>query len=321
MKKILVVYNTCGISKKENSKDYSSSIKSVLNQDFDSFDTVVSSCLNSQTTIETLKTEFGDKIFINLISEVHPVNVTFNHSVKSCVDRFGEYEGYLYMDSGTSFPNLNLLSDLYSYLKSEKYGMVTPQPENDTEYFNGLGVGRFNKDDEYARSVLFKNGNYIIPPGKAMATHTNLISNELRKFYGNVYPDIFASHCTESTFSFLNAAIKKNWILLKDHILPHKISLDGQSSGFSTFNWVMKGNRTFDHPYRIPSILKRLTTKEAYDCGFGYEECQNIFNHDPLQYDDEHLCKNDNLKFFIKENLFLKKHELDYEKIANEFIH
>lgn len=321
MKKILVVYNTCGISNKENSQDYIESINSVLNQKFDSFDIAISSCKNKEETLKALKDEFKGRVIINSTQEKHPVNVTFNHTIEVCVKSFGEYEGYIYMDSGTRFPNPNLLSDLYSYLSTKKYGMITPQPENDTEYFYGLGVGRFDKDNDYAREILFKNGDYLIPPGKAMATHTNLISNELRKFYGRVYPDIFASHCTESTFSFLNAALKKNWVLLKNHILPHKISLDGQSSGFSPYNWVMSGGKTFDHPYRIKSILERIVTQEAYECGFGYEECHKLFMHNPDQYDDNYHCKNDKLKEFIKAKLFLTKEELDYEKITHELFY
>jgi hypothetical protein len=321
MKKILAVFNTCGISGKENSKDYIESINSILNQDFYSFDLIVSSCLNNQDTLDSLIKEFGNAIKINNIKEKHPVNVTFNHSVKICVDRFGEYEGYLYIDSGTRFPKNNILSDMYSHLKTGKYGMITPQPENDTEYFYGLGVGRFDKDDEYAKKIIFASGNYVIPPGKAMATHTNLISNELRKFYGNVYPDIFASHCTESTFSFLNAALKKNWILLKDHVLPHKISLDGQSSGFSPYQWISSGGQTYDHPYKIASVVSRILTKEAYECGFGYEECRKILIHDPSQFDENHHCINENLKHFIKSKLFLSKEDLNYEKITHEFIY
>ena len=321
MKKILAVYNICGISGKENTIHYIESIESILSQNFNSFDLVISSCLSKPDTIKNLHNEFQGKIFINNVLEKHPVNVTFNHSINTCINRFGEYDGYLYIDSGSNFPNKNLFSDLYSYLVTRKYGMITPQPENDTEYFNGLGVGRFDKDDDYAREILFKDGNYIIPVGKAMGTHTNLISNELVSFYGKAYPDIFASHCTESTFSFLNAALRKNWILLKDYIIPHKISLDGQSSGFSPYDWTRLGRPTYDHPYKNSSILNRIVTKEAFECGFGYEECRRLFMHDPSHFDANNHCKNENLKSFIKKNLFLSKEELDYEKITNEFLY
>ena len=319
-KDILVVYNTCGISGRENSASYIKNIKSILSQEFDSFDLIVSCCMVNILTKTMLLNEFEGDVKFNFINEVHPVNVTFNHSVIETIKRYGEYNAYMYMDSGTTLLP-GLLKDLSLRMKTGKYGMVTPQPANDTEYFNGLGVGRYDKDDDYAREILFKDGDYIIPVGKGMGTHTNLISNELRSFYGKVYPDIFASHCTESTFSFLNAALKKQWLLMKDYILPHELSMDGQSSGFSPAAWQINIRRpTYDHPYNINSILDRLTTEEAKKVGFGYEECRNILVHDKNQYDEYQHCVNEDLKYFCKENLFLKKAELDYDNIFNEYI-
>lgn len=319
-KKILVVYNTCGISERENTDFYIENIQYILDQNFSEFDVCLSSCLNRDEHRKKIRDRFGNSIKYNFINEKHPVNVTFNYSIDRCIESNGIYEGYFYLDSGTRLVQKNLLLELYKKLITKKYGMISPQPSNDTEYFNGLGIGRYDKDDDYARQILFKNGDYLVPVGKAFATHTNLISEELRSFYGKVYPDIFSSHCTESTFSFINAALGKQWILLKDFIMPHEISMDGQSSGFSPLNWRIAGGRLYDHPYKINSILSRLCTSEAYSCGFGYEECNNIFMHDPLQFDENYLCKNDNLKFFIKDNLFLKPSELDYTTINHEFI-
>ncbi len=319
-KKILVVYNACGISKKENSENYINSIKLILSQKFDSFDVVFSSCLNSQDDRNRVRQHFGNLIKYNFIDDILPVNVTFNHSIESAVKHNGRYEGYLYVDSGTSFTQDNLLQSLYEKLKTGKYGMVSAHSSNDTEFFHGLGVGRFNGDDAYARKILFANGDYLVPIGKAFATHTNLISENLRSFYGKVYPDIFASHCTESTFSFLNAALKKQWVLLKDFIIPHHISMDGQSSGFSPLKWRMLGKKLYDHPFKIQSILSRVLTPDAAKSGFGYEECNNILIHDKTQFDENYFCVNDLLKDFIKHNLFLKREEFNYDNIQNEFI-
>tara|TARA_R110002020_G_scaffold105661_5_gene246300 strand:+ start:241 stop:1215 length:975 start_codon:yes stop_codon:yes gene_type:complete len=320
-KKILVVYNTCGISGKDNSSSYIESIKSILRQDFCDFDIVVSSCLNTQLTRDAMRDHFGDRIKYNFINEKHPVNVTFNHSIRKAIEHCGEYEGYMYVDSGSNFgDNTDLLSHIYSLLETNRYGMITPQPENDTEYFNGLGVGRHNNDDEYARKILFKDGDYTIPIGKGMGTHTNVVSNDLRKFYGNAYPDIFAGHCTESTFSFMNAAIKRQWLLLEDYILSHNISMDGQSSGFSTHEWIRTTRRpTYDHPYRITSILQRVLKPEASAAGFGYEECRDILRHDPSQFDESFHCLNEDLKYYIKDNLFLKEIELNYDTIESVY--
>ena len=107
MSKILVVYNTCGISGKENSSFYIDSLHSILNQEFDGFDVVMSSCLNSDKTRSNVFDIFKNKIKYNFINERHPVNVTFNHSIRKTIEKFGEYESYMYVDSGTTFvPNL-----------------------------------------------------------------------------------------------------------------------------------------------------------------------------------------------------------------------
>lgn len=315
---ILVVYNTCGL-RRDNYPWYSKSLDSILCQEGE-FDVIYSGCMNQFFTKNNIKSRYGDKVSMNFVNEIHPVNVTFNHSVKMMVDKFGEYDGYMYVDSGSIFPNVSIIKTLARYLASGKYGMITPQPSVDTEYFNGLGVGRYFGDDEYARSILFKDGDYIIPIGKGMATHVNLISNEMRSYYGRVYPDIFAGHCTESTFTFLCSALAKQWILIKDIIIDQNVSLDGQSSGFNTGEWVRNGGKTYEHPYKIKSILERVLQEEPKKLGFGYEECNNILRHDPNQFDDDYLCKNDLLKVWIKDNLFLKKEELDYDKIDSEFI-
>ena len=84
-KKILVVYNTCGISGKENSDYYVRFIQSIIDQDFDSFDIVVSSCLNSEETRNKLLNKFSGKVKFNFVDERHPVNVTFNHSVMKSI--------------------------------------------------------------------------------------------------------------------------------------------------------------------------------------------------------------------------------------------
>ena len=86
MKDILVVYNICGISNREYLDDYTNSIKLILEQDFNNFDLVVSSCLNKQATINSIRSEFQGSLYINHVKECHPVNVTFNHAVKKCIE-------------------------------------------------------------------------------------------------------------------------------------------------------------------------------------------------------------------------------------------
>lgn len=319
MLKILLVYNTCGINR-DNTEKYISSIDSILHQVYKNnikIDLCYSGCLNRQRTKEIIKNKYKDIISFNFIEECHPVNVTFNLSVMKMIECFGRYDAYFYIDSGSIFKNNTDIQSCINHYSSE-YGMITPQPSKDTEYYAGLGVGRYRGDDEYARQILFKEGNYIIPIGKGMATHVNMISDTLVSFYGKVYPDIFAGHCTESTFSFLNAALGSKWLLLKDVIIEQNVGMDGQSSGFDTMKWVMSGGKTYDHPYKIPSILNRIVTNEARLLGMGYEECNNIMIHDKNCYKDN-ICKNQYLKYWIRDHLFLTTNELNYDKIQCEF--
>ena len=97
--KLLAVYNTCGIQR-DNTKWYIECIRSFLNQDLDGARVVLSSCRNSPTSIKEVYQAFGDEISYCLTPERHTVNITFNNAVQRSVENFGEFEGYMYIDSG-----------------------------------------------------------------------------------------------------------------------------------------------------------------------------------------------------------------------------
>lgn len=314
--KLLVVYNCCGLSGKENSAQYLKSIASINNQSFNKFELIISGCCLLEETKRKLLMYHPNVLLIN---EIHPVNCTFNKAIDVGIQKFGIFDGYLYVDSGSNFTDINCFKKMIEVFNFGNYGMVTPQPSTDTEYHRGLKVGRYDGDPDIL-NILFKDGNYIIKPGTGMGSHVNLISEKMRSFYGRCYPDIMASIATESIFAYMCSAIKLQWVLLKDCIVEQTTGVDGASFGFKTIDHVMKGGHTWDHPYKIKSIVERLCTPEAYEIGMGWENAQNIFPHNPLCYDpDTYHCENDELKDFIKENCFLKKEELDYESINYDF--
>ena len=100
--KVLVVFNTCGISGRENVNHYVEAIKGIVDQKFDGFRVAISSCKNSPESIQHLRQNFGNSITYNLIKDAVPVNVSFNHTVRKNVDYFGEFEVivYAYDDEG-----------------------------------------------------------------------------------------------------------------------------------------------------------------------------------------------------------------------------
>ena len=83
-RKILAVYNTCGIGG-DNTDWYIESIKSLLRQDLEGTRVVLSSCKNSPACIREVYETFGNKISYSLTPELHTVNITFNKAVQESV--------------------------------------------------------------------------------------------------------------------------------------------------------------------------------------------------------------------------------------------
>jgi len=316
MKKYLIVYNICGISGKDNSDYYVDAINTITSQNFKNYKLAVSACKNPDEQIQKILKKC--KIdFINSIEDTLPVNITFNDTVRECVKRFGDFEAYLYLDSGIKFTNESQLSDLIELYESGNYGMVSAQVDND---FGWCWFGL----SEYSRPTLKED--LIVPIGRACNLHCQIFSNEIYKYYGNVIPDIFRSYCTESVFSFINAAIKKKWIISSEVKVHHAFAfqywkafhgrpddgdgLDGHSSGFKA------PPGTWDDVFP-PHSMKEIINKPAgTKFGFGYEELRGIKTHDKDCFDSEGYCKNEDLKVFLKNNLYLSKKYFDYDKIS-----
>lgn len=300
MLKMIVVYNTCGI-KRDNADFYISSIESILRQKFDRFKIVVSSCLNSDGCRRDLAARFP---FIPIIcyDNVLPVNVTFNRSVQLMVQKFGPAEGYFYLDSGVNLgDDLFVLEKLYSRLATNKYGIVAAQTDTDTGFEIFFNVSRFDKD-------------FIVPIGKTCNLHSQVYSNDYYLKYGfKLLSDVFRAFCSESINSFLVAAIQKQFVICGDVMLNHAISVDGRSAGFENPVY----DDSYDQPYIIDSILNRVLHPDAVAAGLGYEEYRNILVSDKSQFDANYHCINDKLFPYMRENFFLKPHELDYNQISS----
>jgi glycosyltransferase involved in cell wall biosynthesis len=317
--KVCVVYNTCGISGNEKVNNYIHSIRTILNQDFDGAEIVISGCLNSQDTKDKLYKAFGSRIHYNWIDEKLPINVTFNHSCLEARSKLGKFDCYLYLDSGISLTDKDSLQKLFDLYKSDSYGMVSAQTSTDAGYQQWFDVGK-HAHDTTENHKLFNGGDFVVPVGKAVNLHCQIFDAELLDYYSGLMPDIFASYCTESTFTFLCAALNKKWVISKDVMTHHHISMDGASSGFDPVQWRSNNKPTWNHPFKVDCIMEIMLKGKEF--GMGYEECQNIMMHNPDLYDKEGFCINENLKTFIKDNLFLiNKNILNYNEIKNQWVY
>lgn len=326
-KRTLLVYNICGI-KRDNTNVYPRFMEAIRNQ-YKSFSgdlkTIVSGCRMKSHTMPSLKSLFPEFDYINT-EENLTVNITFNNAVLKAVEQHGEFDNYVYIAADAMISNFDQIENMSNaMMNNNNIGMYSAQIDKDNCYAYGLklGGGRHIIDDERARQEMFQDGtDYIVPVGKACAAHLNMYSNDLFKFYGRCCPDIFASYCTESIFTFLTSAIKKHWVISKDNLIYHFPSLDGPSCGFDPEKYKFDNPETgaYDHPFIGESIMPIFENDYAKSIGLGYEECAGVVMHDPSQFDENQFCKNDKLKNYIKENLFLSQDKFDYKNIKCEML-
>lgn len=307
---ILIVYNTCGISKNERIENYVASIRSILSQKSEIDELVVSMCLNSDAAKKRLQDEFTKHhVSFNFVEEQVPVNVSFNHAVLEAVKRLGRFSGYLYLDSGLTLRS-NTLNEFRARMATNEYGMIAAEASNDNGYEWWFGAGS-----------LPGTGDFHMPIGKTINLHATVFTDPLYEAYcERLMPDVFASYSTESVFSFQCAAIKKKMVVCRGVIVDHSHAMDGGASGFRG-----PGFNTADHPFRSPRTFTEICADpEGTACGFGYDEFrpapQLSKKHDPSQYDANLHCINDRLLPFFKNNMFLTRDRMDYDRLVAQFI-
>lgn len=329
--KLIIIFNTCGISGKDNSAIYINHINGILNQNFDDFRVVLSSCLNSNQTRNSLLKHFGNKISYSFIDQLLPVNITFNKSIQVASSYFGEAEAYASIDSGVDISHdLNSIKKLFELHKTGDYGITASRIEDDSGYW--LWFGDYDKNwsphipatanqEKECANKMFANGNFEIPLGKTINQHLQIFNPLILKNFDNrLTPDIFASHSTEGLYTYITASIGKKFVIHKDVIAKHSQTVDGGSSGFRPEREGVPG---YQHTisFAKKKIMDIIFSEESKEVGFGYEECQKILMHNPSKFDENGYPKDaEKLKKFLLNNFYLSKEELDYNNIHNIFL-
>ena len=304
----LIVYNACEIQR-NNLFWYIDCLSNLLNQDYDRFKVAISGCRISDTTKAGLQKYFGKRIYYNFIDENQTISVTFNHTVNNIVKNVGEFDGYIYVDSGMNPQGQrNILKEINQRSQTGQYGMLTVQSTTDTGY-----EGWFGKTETYT----FTGEDFNVPIGKCCAIHFQYFNPKLLQYYKRLLPDIFRSHCIESVFSFMNAAIKLKWAFIKDLAVFHVKGIDGPSLGF---HQIAQNGTTWNNLLGDKDVHNVLVNDTARKLGMGYEEMQHIMDHDPAMFDENVFAKHDGLKDFIRDNLFVGKDVVDYDNIKHQLI-
>lgn len=311
MKKLLIVFNTCGLGK-ETIGYYKEALDSIYKQKNVDFDITVASCLHPQSVREELQALYP-KISIYAIDQKFPIHASFNHAIiETLKHRPNDYDGFVYFEAGAVLEGENDLMSLASYLWHTN-GIITPLSAHDNGLNLFFGINKNNNDisevDKLFRGCLY----YAFPPGKAANLHVAVYNRKLFDYYGKLQPDIFRTHTMESTLSFMCGAVDMNWLMLRDVRIQHRKLDTIDSICFDPYEWRRQGNNNWNDPYIIPDIIDRLLPGCQY--GMGYEECSQIIMHDEDKWDEDYRCKDKRLAPFLKKNLFLQEHELPHESI------
>lgn len=310
--KLLAVYNICGISGFQNFMYYEDAIESILAQrGFKEGDlkVVVSSCLSNDDTMRNLTRRFEGRVSFNWIGESLPLTVTFNHTVMETVKRFGEFDGYLYLDSGINFWDPGKRFDSLKLL----WGVHTDTPDI------AITAALPSNDDggSWWGITYPENDEYVYKIGETTNLHCQIYSNDFRNAYnGRLHCDIFANDTSESVTSYLTAAICKKFQMTTRLQVFHNCHLDGASIGWRGGDGIRK---------RLFVTEKSMDDRyaEGYHYGFGYEECNgnSAWLHDGSLYDDNgNVLAPRALHDFLKRELFLTKEEFNYDNVIHHFV-
>lgn len=299
----LIVYNLCGL-KRDNTKQWITNIEDLLKDD-DEFDFCISACNLKKETQNYFKEYFKHRnVKLHFVEDILPVNVTFNFA---CLLNPG-YKQYVYCASDVARNNQEkIISKLRHFHISNNNAITAAYVLNDALPFAQL---HYKNKLKIGQNVTFK-------PGEAFNCHFVMYDSILMQHFGALMPDIFASWCTESVFYYICAGLEKNLGMLNALAVSlfhsrAENDLDGNSSGFPN-------GKGPNHLFKSKLTVKqRLTSSEAWDVGFGYEEVSGYFPHNPKMYIDNKNINPTKLLNFVKTAVYLTKEEFDYNNIIYE---
>lgn len=320
--KILSIFNTFANLRQESDpqfQGYIDGLTSVLMQRGIKQDIVWSSCLNTPSTRCKLMDIFEQDIYYSFIDQLEPLPVTVNLTAMKMDEKYGPYDAFLYIDSGIRFLEEHQLAKFLHVHQDTKAGMTSCVTDTDGGYFECLHWGNYI-DDYRDIDSHFTDGIFRIPIGGACNLHCQFFDRSIFETFNNkIYVDSFAGQASESVFSHICASVGKSWILTNKIKVQHLVGMDGASSGFSPAEWVRKGNNRLDHPYKIDSIFRVIREGQKYGLGIQEFSSEGI-QSDKSKFDENGFALDPQLKYYIRDNLFVPKSLLDYDKIKYQLI-
>ena len=348
--KMLVVYNTCGLGEVPKVQEWIKRIKPLVSQSLDGVRICHSDNGSDDKSLNVIKKEFGKKMSYFNIKEPLPVHITFNACVRECVGRFGEFEYYVHLSSGTTFDEPDDLEKIYNYLKTDGdiARCVVPAKNDNSapidfithaielKHQNNIRGKSHRIEQTPEMQKWDKSKKYVLRPGQRSTNHASIISNEwYNKFGGKLHPDIYNGIGVEGNYSFLATSIHKQNVIIPTNILGRYVpndEVEGTSDRHNLRekrkNWMFrklrdleKINLKYHHlgyitdlpmRYRLESkvVINGMVVSDHEDESVRYTK--DLFDENGFYIDE----KNERFLFdALTKNLFLNDKEFNYDNI------
>lgn len=316
--KLLIIFNSCGVSGLETLEYYKEALDSVYAQEGVSFDITVASCLHKEEERKALQAAYP-QLDIYCIDQKLPIHAAFNHAIlETLKHRPNDYLGYMYLECGVVFQTKDDIKTLVEILQADKdIGLIVPLSPHDNGLHQYFGINKGNNDISEIDKLFQGEDIYYFPPGMATNLHSCIYSRELFDYYGKLQPDLLASHCMEGLLTSLAGAIHKKWAMTKKVTITHRKLNSIDSICFDPYTRRQTGAQPWEHGYLIDSVIERLLP--GYSLGLSYESCADIMPPD-LDLWDGYYAKDDRLAPFLKKALFLSEDELPHDSIASHYM-
>lgn len=322
-KSLIIVHNICQIGFLNYSHELSSqleywikTVQSLLDQDYKNYKIVISGCMVKPESKIALINRFGNKICYNFIDKIYTHNITFNKTIEKMVNHYGEHDGYIWIDSGIHcVGHRNVLSEINIRLKTNRYGIINIETETDAGWDMILGPG--------VKSYNFQGKDFIQPLKTCIPLHFACFSNELKKVYDRLLPDVWRVGGNEFILPYMSATINKQTVIIKDLKVHHALGFNGGGSGFPA-----PANEYQQCDFLFGLTIQNVINKdEMRKTGMGFDDLDwgvhseaHVIHNPELFTNEEFAIKHEELKNYILTYFYLPSNLLDYNSINCQFI-
>lgn len=327
-RRVLLIYNTCGLLFEPNTKRWIEEIGAVLEQKMPGLHVVHSDCGSKKEFRDEIKSHFNNKISYYHTPENLPLQQTCNHAVRKIIEAIGEFDSYCYVGAGIKFNNKYQLAKAYKLLKENDdfckidfHVIRDPSQPPAEEMHPPYGFYPYLNANISAKY-------YQILPGQRVNNHVSLFSKEYCNAWDNrILPDAYAGNGAESIYAYLASSLNKKHVVMSYNYSPsvyHIPNMDGANQ-FLEEAGIPHRSYIYDWSFRGAVDLDKLN-EAGRDVGLAtdtpnFEPCaaqtpRPEFTKDGLP---KTSTQRDKLFNLLQSSVFVEQSILNYDKISCEF--